>query len=199
MNKDPLIIPINNARLSFPSLHRKSAMKGKDPEKEGTYKASFLLHKTKNADTIKKIREAINTLIRDEFGGKALEPGNICLKEASSKEYDGYDSDHLVIAASDRKTKPGIVDNNLNEIHEGDAADPYAGCYVNATIRLYAQNGKSYKPDPSWGKKINATLRNVQVLLRNGKPYGEPFGERKPDAASEFSVVPEQETPVDDL
>ncbi len=196
--KDPLVIHLTNVRLSFPSLHEKSAMKGKDPEKDGSYKANFLLHKTKNAKTIAEIRAAIALLTKEEFNGKALESAGLCLKEAASKEYDGYDEDHLVISASNRKQKPGIVDNNLQEIHRGDAADPYAGCYVNATIKLYAQNGKSYKPDPSWGKKILATLRNVQVLTRQGKPYGEAFGERLPDAASEFTAVPDAEN-VDEV
>ncbi len=189
MNNDPLIIKLENVRLSFPSLHQKSAMKGKDPEKDGAYKASFLLNKKDNAAVIKRIKDAVALLVKDEFGGKALEPQNVCLKEASTKEYDGYDADHMVLSATNSKQKPGLVDNQLNEISQGDAGDPYPGCYVNATVRLYAQNGKSFKPDPTWGKKINATLRNVQVLLRNGKPYGEAFGERTPDAADEFEKV----------
>lgn len=191
MNQDPLIIKLNNVRLSFPSLHTKSAMKGKDPEKDGTYKASFLLHKKTNATEIKLIQAAIALLIKEEFGGKALDAGNLCLKEAANKEYDGYTDEYMVVSATNRKQKPGLVDSQLNPVSQGDAADPYPGCHVNATIRLYAQNGKSFKPDPTWGKKINATLRNVQVLIRGGKPYGEAFGERTPDAESEFTKVDE--------
>ena len=73
MNTDPMVIRINDALLSFPSLHQKSAMKGKDVEKEGSFKASFLLHKTRNAKTIAAIRAAFATLEKEEFGGKKLE------------------------------------------------------------------------------------------------------------------------------
>lgn len=195
MNNDPLIIRLENVRLSFPSLSQKSAMKGKDPEKDGSYKAAFLLHKKTNAATIERIRAAIAVLVKDEFAGKAIDASGICLKEASNKDYDGYDADHLVLSATNSKQTPGVVDSQLNELVPGDSTYPYAGCFVNSTVRLYAQNGKSFKPDPTWGKKINATLRNVQVLLRGGKPYGEPFGERVPDAVDEFEKV-EEETGV---
>ena len=190
---DPLIIKLENVRLSFPALHHKTAMKGKDAAKEGSYKANFLLHKTKNAASIKKLQEAIAKLVKDEFNGKALEPQNVCLREASLKEYDGYDAEHLVLSATNSKTKPALVDNKLQQIAEGDTADPYPGCYVDATIKLYAQNGKTYKPDPTWGKKINATLRGVLVRTAQGRPYGEPFGDRV-DVEKELTAVPDADT-----
>ena len=181
MNTDPTIIKLTNVRLSFPSLHEKQAPIS--PGGKAAYKASFLLHKTKNAATIKAIQAAIAHLTKEEFAGKALPPTNLCLKEADLKEYDGYDSEHMVLSASNSKTKPGIVDNELNTIAQGDAADPYPGCYVNATIRLWVQDNK-------FGKRVNAELRAVQFLKD-----GESFGAGPVVAENEFDAIPDGDEP----
>lgn len=186
MNNDPLIIKLENVRLSFPSLHEKKAFKDGKP----AYQATFLLDKKTNAASIAKVQAAMAHLVKEEFGGKALPPDRVCLRDGATKpDIEGYGPGVLFVSSRNEKTKPGVVDNNLNEIVAGDAGDPYAGCYVNATVRLWPQGGKSFKSE--FGKRINATLRNVQVLLRNGKPYGEPFGERQTPANEEFEAVEE--------
>ena len=74
--------------------------------------------------------------------------------------------------------RPGVVDRDLSPLTAEDGK-PYAGCYVFATIRLWAQ-------DNQWGKRINASLRNVQ-FIKDGEAFGE-----KP-------VAPDEDfTPVED-
>ena len=74
----------------------------------------------------------------------------------------------------------------------GEDGRPYGGCYVNATVRLWAQDGVK---NPKWGKRVNAQLRAVQFWAE-----GEPFGESSVDAADEFDEG-EDEAPAsaDDL
>jgi tripartite-type tricarboxylate transporter receptor subunit TctC len=49
-----------------------------------------------------------------------------------------------------------VVGRKLEVLTEDDNK-PFAGCYVNATIRLWAQ-------DNQYGKRINAQLRAVQYV-----------------------------------
>jgi len=52
---------------------------------------------------------------------------------------------------------------------------PYAGCYVNMSIRLWAQ-------DNQFGKRVNAQLRAVQFVKD-----GEAFGDKPVDPQKELS------------
>jgi len=57
---------------------------------------------------------------------------------------------------------------------------PYAGCYVNANIELYAYS------HPKGGKGVSASLRAVQFLKD-----GESFGAGPVNAEDEFEAVEE--------
>ncbi len=50
----------------------------------------------------------------------------------------------------------------------------YSGCYLDVTIRLWAQDNK-------WGKRVNCALRAVKFNCD-----GEPLGREKIDVESEF-------------
>lgn len=178
---DPLVIKLSNVRLSYPVLDEKKTFR--TGEGKPAWSATFLLDKKANAADIKKLQTVIAGVTKDEFAGKALPPDRVCLKDGSLKEdTDGYGDGVMFVAARNEKTRPGVVDRNLAQLTAGDPHFPYAGCYVNATIRLWAQGGKSFKSE--FGKRINATLRNVQFLKD-----GEPFGEKPTPAEAEFEAV----------
>ena len=92
------------------------------------------------------------------------------LKIASDKLAlkDGDDSGRdemigkMTIKASTKK-RPVVIDRDKTPLVEDDGK-PYAGCYVNAIIRLWAQ-------DNSYGKRINASLEGVQ-FHKDGEPFG---------------------------
>jgi hypothetical protein len=154
-------ILLKNVRLSFPQIWTpKSFAPGQDPR----FNANFLLDKAENADQIKKLKEAIEKVAAEKWKGKKPGGLKICLGDGEEKDYDGY-ADAMFVSAS-TKVRPVIVDQKKNPLAEEDGK-PYAGCYVNAAISLWAQ-------DNQWGKRVNATLDAIQFVKE-----GEPFGGKK--------------------
>uniref|UniRef100_UPI0025B91E9B ssDNA-binding protein n=1 Tax=Candidatus Symbiopectobacterium sp. TaxID=2816440 RepID=UPI0025B91E9B len=54
------------------------------------------------------------------------------------------------------KARPLVIDRDRSALTAADGK-PYAGCYVNATIDIWAM-------DNNFGKRINASLGGVQFL-----------------------------------
>jgi len=167
-------VKLSNVRLSFPSLFEATSFEGSKP----SYKATFILDKAKDAAAIATINKAIDAEITDKWKGK-LKRANlkgVCLRDGAEKsDMDGY-SDKVVFISSSSSKRPPVVDKDLSPLTETDGK-PYAGCYVNATIELWAQ-------DNNFGKRINAQLRAVQFLRD-----GEPFGDKGANPEEEFSKV----------
>lgn len=151
-------IKLNNVRLSFPSLFRKATFAGEETK----YEATFLLDKTEQKDLIEQLRAGVAELISTELKGAKLPADKICLKDGDTIEYDGY-AGHYSIKAS-TKRRPLVIDRDKSPLTEEDGK-PYAGCYVNAIISLWAQDNK-------FGKRINAQLDGVQFHT-DGEPFGD--------------------------
>lgn len=172
------IIHLNNVRLSFPELFTpKAFQEGQDKK----YQASFLIdpETPEGKKTIKVLKAEIERTATDKWKGKA--PKNVqflgekcCAKDGDQKEYDGYAG--MVAVASSNKRPPLVVDRDKTILKEEDGK-PYAGCFVNATITLWAQ-------DNQFGKRVNANLRGVQFFAD-----GEAFGAAGPDVEDEFDAV----------
>lgn len=174
-------IQLNNVRLSFPKLFKPEGFKGQAGSEK--FSAAFLLDKEEHAEKIKEIKEAIKKVVAEKWPKKApkLAADKIFLKDGEIKEdeYDGYDSSMVFINASTTK-RPVVVDKKLTPIAEDDDVI-YAGCYVNATFQIWAQ-------DNDYGKRINAQLRAVQF-----ERDGEPFGAAPVEAEAEFGAAEEFE------
>lgn len=170
---DPNVIRLNNVRLSYPNLFVAKAI---EEGKEEKYSAAFLLDKKQHAPLIKQIEEATARVALDQFKKKVplkrtpLRDGN----ERSDKE--GYGDDVMFINASETR-RPAVVDRDLSPLTKDDPK-PYAGCYVNATIRLFAYD------HPKGGKGVSAALRAVQFVRD-----GESFGAGPVNAEDEFEPV----------
>mgnify|MGYP002632570453 FL=1 len=164
-------VKLNNVRLSFPALWE--AKQGPDANSKSSYQAAFIMDKKSNAADIKAVQDAIATVVRESFKGKV--PPKICLRDGAEKETDGYGPTVMFLnARSDRR--PGVVGRDMAPLTKDDGK-PYAGSYVNATIRVWAQ-------DNQYGKRINAALRAVQFVKD-----GAPFGEGNVDVAQEFTAL----------
>ena len=151
-------IVLKNVRLSFPQIWTpKSFAQGQDPR----FNANFLLDKETQADQIEKLKAAINEMVADKWKGKKPGGLKVCIGDGEEKEYDGYEN--AVYVSASTKVRPVIVDQKKNPLAEEDGK-PYAGCYVNAAISLWAQ-------DNQWGKRINATLDAIQ-FVKDGEPFG---------------------------
>lgn len=167
---DTGIVKLKNVRLSFPALHEARGFQGSKP----AFSAVFLLNKKANIAEIALIKKAIETVTKEKWPKgtpKNMKPP--CLHDGSEKEdVDGYGDDMMYVSARSSKRIP-VVGPDLTPLTEEDGK-PYAGCFVNASIRLWAQ-------DNEFGKRINAQLRVVQFLRD-----GEPFGEKPADAEAEL-------------
>ncbi len=170
-NTDIAIIKLPNVRLSFPHLFQPHAMEeGQEPK----YSAAFILDNEKHAALIKQIEKTIERLALDYWKKKV--PFKPCLRDGNEKaDKEGYGDGVSFISAS-RKTRPAVVDRQVNPLTEEDGVI-YAGCYVNATIRLWVMDNK-------FGKRVNAELRAVQFLKD-----GESFGAGPVKAEDEFEAV----------
>jgi hypothetical protein len=176
---DTGIVKLKNVRLSFPALFKAKAFN------EGTPKFScvLLLDKKKNAAEIEAIERAIDEVIEEKWPkGRPKNMKPSCLHDGDEKEdTDGYGDKVMYVSASSVKRVP-VVGADMSPLTEEDGK-PYAGCFVNASIRLWAQ-------DNEWGKRVNAQLRAVQFFKD-----GEPFGEKPADPEKEFEDVSGDDEP----
>ncbi len=172
--KDPSIITLPNVRLSFPCLWNPESM---EEGQEKKFSATFIFDNKEHGPLLDEINALIDRLALDEFKKKI--GFKRCLRDGNEKsELEGYGDGKSFLNASN-KARPGVVDRRLNPIVESDGII-YAGCYVNARIRLWVQNN-------TWGKRVNAQLRAVQFVKD-----GESFGAGPVDATKEFKAIDEQ-------
>lgn len=138
-----------------------------DPEKEARYSVTILIPK-RDKTTLDKIAKAIEVAKEEgktkTFGGKI--PGNLKLtlhdgdEEADLERNPEY-AGHMFMAMSS-KTRPGIVDQDLNAILDSTAV--YSGCYARVSINAFPYSN-------SGNKGISFGLNNVQ-FLEDGEPLG---------------------------
>ena len=174
-------IMIENARLAFPNLWQPRAATDGGKAKYG---ASLILD-TSNP-VIAKLELAFAQIAKEKWGDKAAvilkglkAQDRLCLHDGATKsQYSGFEGNVFVSANSD--VRPSIFDRNRVPLQESDGK-PYSGCYVNASIELWAQDHQKH------GKRINAQLRGVQFLRD-----GDAFAAGSPASEDEFSDLSNQ-------
>lgn len=172
-------IKLTNVRLSFPHLFRAQAFTA---GQEASFNAAFILDKSGDAEQILEVRRVMTAVAREKWGANVPKGLKLCLRdgaEPGKEEVDGYGPTVMFMSASSRKRIP-VVDRNLTPLTEEDGK-PYAGCYVNASLRVWAQ-------DNEFGKRINAQLQAVQFALD-----GDPFGEAPVKVDEEFEKLDDGE------
>ena len=126
-----------------------------------------------HAKAISQLSAEVKKLAAEAFNGEKLSPDHLHRRWQHQK-YDGWAG--MIAVSTSNKVRPVVVDRARNPVAEGDTESPYSGCYVNASITLWAQNNK-------FGKRINANLRGVQFV-----DDGEAFGIAPVDADEEFDA-----------
>jgi hypothetical protein len=172
-------IQLNNVRLAFPSLFEAKKVNG---EGEPAFSASLLLPPDHPA--VAELRAAMEQIGKEKWAAKwpavkkELEgKDRTMLHDGDMKTaYSGFEGNLYVSARN--KTRPLVIDRDRSPLSQGDGK-PYAGCYVNAGIELWAQDNK-------YGKRINASLRGVQFLKD-----GDAFAGGTPADVDEFEDVAE--------
>ncbi|NKD93119.1 DUF2815 family protein [Haematospirillum jordaniae] len=156
-------IKLENVRLTFPVLFEARTVNG---EGKPAFSASFLLDP---ADPqVKALNQAIEQVAREKWGAKTeavlkqmRAQDKVCLHDGDLKSnYAGFPGGLYVSARS--TIRPLVIDKDRSPLTEADGK-PYAGCYVNASVELWAQ-------DNNYGKRINAGLRGVQ-FFRDGDAF----------------------------
>jgi hypothetical protein len=194
------IVQLQSARLSFPDLFEAKQYEGQGPF---SYRAAFLQEEDqpvmfKQTDgTWKKttMQKVIAQIAADAWKTKADatlkslagNPQKCCWYDGSLKEYDGYEGNFVLSASRNQdKGRPIIIDRDKSPLTVSDGK-PYAGCYVNATVEIWAQDNK-------FGKGIRATLRGVQFVKD-----GDAFSAGSPVTDDEFESIAAPEEATDEL
>lgn len=149
---------LRDSRLAFPNIWK-------------PYKESFgarLIIPT-NHKQIAEFKAAMSAVAKEKWPDKhlaiykALDAADkLALHNGDSKsEYEGFEGNLFVAANS--KVRPTVYGPNREDVTEAEGLI-YSGCYVNASLELWAQDNADY------GKRINAQLRGVQ-FLRKGDAF----------------------------
>lgn len=151
-------IKLENVRLSFPELFEAKEFETGDGKPR--YSATFLIDP--KTDAHKKIEDAINAAAKETFKEKAAlklksirgDSKACCYMSGDLKEYDGWEG--KMALTSHRRAKDGpvgvygnFIDPQTGKVvaftreSQGKPGTPYGGCYVNATVEIYAMDGKN--------------------------------------------------------
>ena len=150
-----MIVMLKNVRLAFPQLFEAKMVNGQGEPKFG---ASLIFDNTHPA--YKLVSDAIEEVGKAKWGVKwASEKKAIAAKDKLAlhdgdlkAQYAGYEGNYYVSASN--KVRPTVIDRDRSPLTAQDGK-PYAGCYVNASIEIWAQ-------DNTFGKGVNASLRGIQ-------------------------------------
>jgi hypothetical protein len=177
-------VKINNVRLAFPQLFEATTVNG---EGKPAFSATFIL--PQNHPDIAALNSAIDKVAEEKWGPKTGDilkalraAGKVALRNGDEKSnYSGF-AGNLYVSARNA-VRPTVLDANRTPLTQADGR-PYAGCYVNAILDIWAQ-------DNGYGKRINASLGGVQFYRD-----GDAFAGGGAASTDEFDAVDE---PVSDL
>jgi len=173
-------VMLQDVRLSFANaLFEAKQVQGQGDAK---FSASFII--PPNHPCVAAIKAAMKKVAEEKWGAKAgevfiaLRAGDkLALRDGDTKpQYEGYKG-NLFLNASN-KIKPLVIDGNKSPL-QASSGRPYAGCYVNGSIEVWAQ-------DNQFGKRINATLKGVQFLRDGARLAGGGVA-----SAEDFEAIPD--------
>src|SRR5487761_287761 len=176
------VITLHNVRLAFTNLFEPQSQDGGKPK----FSVASLIDKNSPDDAV--INATMGTVAEAKWGKKAAEIGKqlkasdkLALHDGDAKsQYDGYAGKLFVNATNARR--PLLIDRDAaTPLTEADGR-PYAGCYANVRVQIWAQ-------DNEYGKRINASLLGVQFVRD-----GEPFAGGAVASVEDFAAIPEAET-----
>ncbi|HEY0201927.1 MAG TPA: DUF2815 family protein [Burkholderiaceae bacterium] len=156
-------VKLTNVRLAFPALWEAKTVNG-----EGKPAFSGVLLIEPGSANEKIVNDAIDAAAVEKWGAKAAAvvkqlraADKVALHDGDLKaNYDGFAG--MVYVSARNAVRPLTINRDKSSITEADGII-YAGCYVNASIDVWAQDNK-------FGKRVNATLGGVQ-FARDGDAF----------------------------
>lgn len=175
-------IKIKKARIAFANIHTPKSFDG---ETEPTFNATFLM--APDNPTIGEIHAAFEVVAKEKWGAKWAavkkeldSKDRFCMHDGDLKaEFDGFPG-NIYLSASN-KSRPGIFDRDGKTQLVAADGKPYSGCYVNASVDLWAMDNK-------YGKRICASLLGVQF-----HSHGQAFSGSNASDENEFDSVDDEE------
>lgn len=137
--------------LSFPNLFTARApVEGSDPR----FSLNLVFDKeAQETAEFKALKDAIRQCAVDKWGNNMPKNLRNPIRDASEKDYDGYDDGKVFINAW-TKNPPGVVGPTREDIL--DPKDVWAGQLARATVKPFAY-------DTSGNKGVALGLENVQI------------------------------------
>jgi hypothetical protein len=155
-------IKLNDVRLSYPSIFRKTVNPKAGPNGKLRYEATFILDKDEHAKEIETIKSHINELVTEnKISLNKIDRKLICLRDGDDSEREEYKNKYTLIARSENRFP--IVGKDGKTPVEEDEGVFYGGCYVSAYVSLYLYDKLS--------TGISANLLAIQ-FKKNGTPLG---------------------------
>lgn len=170
-------LKITRARLAFPNLFEPR----EQINKEMKFDANFILSPADKAAA----QAVVKAVAAEKFGARseqilaAIERGRNCLRDGnlnldkSGDVRDGFKDAFFLVAKN--KARPLVIGRNKEVLTQKDGK-VYGGCYVNATVDIFATTGQK-----QGGNGIFATLKGVQFV-----EDGDAFGGGAPADPDEF-------------
>lgn len=161
-------VHMKDVRLSYPQLFKARAFG--DGDGEPAFSAEFLVSKdTKlGQKIIAAVEDAIEEAKYKKWGDDPKKWPKISkdkpfFKDGDDPDYERPETEgHMIVSARNLK-KPRVLGIDKEDLHESDGVI-YAGCYVDAIVRVWAQDNK-------WGKRVNCSLEAVR-FRRDGDAFG---------------------------
>lgn len=162
------------ARLAFPAIWTAEQVQG-----QGKPAFSCTLLIPRNHQQLASLESTILHVANEKWGAKTQQvmagikaKDALCVHNGDAKaEYDGFPGNLYITARNE--ARPLIVDRNRTILTQADGK-PYAGCYVNAVLDIWAQDNK-------FGRRINASLSGLQF-----EADGDPFAGGVPAQVDDF-------------
>lgn len=152
-------IRLENVRSAFPVFFTPRAA---DPAKPNdlSFSGAFIFGPDHPAR--KAVSDGCVALANETWGTKApdilkglVANDRLAIHKGDTKaQYEGYAGNYFINTRN--KARPTVLDRNKSPLVEADGK-PYAGCFVNVVVELWAQDNK-------YGKRINASLMGVQFF-----------------------------------
>jgi len=165
-------VKTGKVRFSYANVFKPKAISEDADEK---YSISLLIDKD-DKKTVAKIEAAIQAAIEEgksKFGGKIPKNLKLPLRDGDEDRPDDENYENKFFLNANSTRKPGIVDENLEEIISPD--EFYSGCFGRATLNFYAFNVNG-------NKGIACGLQNLQKL-----EDGERLGGSATSAEDDFA------------
>lgn len=178
-------ILLKNVRLSFAQgLFEATTMPGADANAKPKFNCGLII--PPDHPQIEEIRTKQKAVAKEKWNAKAdaifkaLEKQDkLALHDGDAKpNYDGYPGNFFLSPSAQENAAPTVIDRDRTPLKK-TSGRPYSGCYVNASIELWAQ-------DNGYGQRMNAQLRGIQFFAD-----GDSFSAGRPADSDEFEDVAE--------